>query len=144
MEDQMTLSTVDREKKLVERFKAAREEFQLLQTEAEEAKKELIQVESELMELLDDQGKKSSAKFEGLGHVTCVEPQVYASFIEGMAPLALVKIEELGRADMIKRTVHPGTLSTFVKELLAKNVPLPDGITYYEKRYLKFYPIKSN
>ena len=143
-QEQLITQSNDREKLLVERFKEAKEREKKAKLEHEAAKDALLLVEQELMELLDDQGKKSSAKFEGIGHVTCVAPRISASFIEGQEAIALEEIERLGRGDMIKRTVHPSTLSTFVKELLSLNQPLPPGVTYYEKRWLSFYPIKNN
>lgn len=142
----LVINTEDRERQLVEKFKQAKESYEAIKSDCEkriaDAKKTLTEVELELIELLDDQGKKSSATFDGLGKVTAVKPMVIASILPGQEPVALEKIRELGREDMIKETIHWQTLSIFVRQLLEENQPLPDGITYYEKRWLNFYPTK--
>lgn len=140
----MENATLDRERELVEKLRDAKDKKTRAEAEFESAKEELLKVENELIELLDDQGKKSSAKYEGLGHVTIPKGRIYASFIEGQEAVAINELERSGRGDMIKRTVHSQTLSTFVKELVERNDPIPAGITFYEKRWAMFIADKKS
>lgn len=140
------IETEQRERRLVEEFRDKKASYDALKEECElklkQAKDEFMKVEKELMDLLDDQGKKSSATFEGLGKVTAVEPMIIASLVEGQEAVGLHSIRELGRGDMIREGIHWQTLSTFIKGLLKENRPLPEGVTYYQKRWLNFYPTK--
>lgn len=141
----MENATLDRERELVEKLRDAKERKARAEAEFELAKETLYKVENELIELLDDQGKKSTAKYEGLGYVTIPKGRIYASFIEGQEEIALLEIDRsFGRGDMIKRTVHVASLSSFVKELIEKNSPLPKGVTFYERRGTMFIPDKKS
>lgn len=138
----------DRERQLVEKFIKVSAEIKISSSILNEKKKELEQVEADLMELLDDQGKKSSARYVGVGFVTCVEPVPRASVISGREEELFAYLRKIGREDMVKTTVHAGSLSVLVKECLKSiaegmDTEVPPGITYYMDRRLAPYPVKK-
>jgi seryl-tRNA synthetase len=142
-------SANERERTLVEKFGKLHKEVQGIAAALDEKKREFEDVEAELMDLLDDEGKKSSAKYDNIGHVTCVRPTPRASVIKDEDQTLFEYLKAADREDMIKTTVHPGTLSTYVKECLEAIIrgdpgaQLPPGMTYYLDRRLSFYPIKK-
>lgn len=130
------------EKSLVEKFKTARERVEALKAECKAAEIEYENVESKLIKLLEDDEKRSSARYEGIGHVTIIEGAAHASIEKGRQPEVIDYLKQSGRADMIKTTVHAATLSTYVRECLKQNAELPPGVTFYKPKYLNFYSIK--
>lgn len=136
-------ATIDREKTLVEKFRAAQLLVEDLDIKKKAAMDELNKVENELMEMLEDEGKKSSAKFEGLGHVTIVKPTLWASIQKENQEVAFDFLRSVGREDMIRQTVHSGTLSSFVREMVGEGKTPPPCITYYLEKHLLFTPIKK-
>jgi hypothetical protein len=147
MEEQMTAEK--KERQLVEKFISFSAEVKRQSALLKEKEGELAQIEADLMELLDDQGKKSSARYEGVGHVTCVEPVPRASVVKGQEDILFAYLRKIGREDLIKTSVHAGSLSTLVKESLKQvaegvsEAEIPPGITYYMDRRLAPYPIKK-
>lgn len=133
----------DLERTLVLKFAALKDEVATLNDALSDKKREFEAVEAQLMELLDDEGKKSSARFDGIGHVTCVDPTPYASIATGQDEILFESLRKMGRDDLIKLTVHSGSLTTLVKQCLKEGTPIPEGSTYYFKRRLSFYPIKK-
>lgn len=134
--------STDREKELVIRFRDAKFELEKAEKEKTAKQEAYDQVENELMEMLEDQGKKSSAKFEDLGHVTLVEPRLYAKVLKEEEDKLFDYLIQNGFSELVKRTVHSGTLSSLVKEKIRNNEEVPPGVTYYLKKSLNFYPIK--
>lgn len=127
------------ERELVERFVAAETEVEQLKNQLKEANDRLEKANDDLLKLLDDDDKKSSAKYEGLGHVTKVDGAAQASIEKGRQEEVLQFLKENGREDMIKTTVAAPTLSTYVRECLKNNDPLPPGVTFYKPRWINFY-----
>ena len=130
------------EKELVELFAVCKEKVKSLEEELKAATAEYEDVESRLLKLLEDDDKKSSARYEGLGHVTRVEGQVYANIQKGQQNAVLEYLRSMGREDMIKTVVHSATLTSFVNQCLKQNEPLPPGVTHYRPKWLTFYPTK--
>ena len=129
----------DREKVLVERFAKLNEEKADLEAKLSEVKSEYNDVENEIIELLNDQGKTSSAKYEGIGHVTSVKPRLFARVIKGREGELFNFLEKEGRGDMVKEYVHPSALSTFVKSQLEDGKDVPPGADYYLKSSLRLF-----
>jgi hypothetical protein len=73
----------DIERQLIESFVKLSDLKDKLSEQVKETQKKLDDTEAELMQLLDDQNKKASSKYIGLGHVTCVDPTPYARIEKG-------------------------------------------------------------
>ena len=130
------------ERELVVKFKAAKEILDIAKKALEVAQANHDALNDQLLKLLEDDDKKSSAKYEGIGHVTKIEGQVYASILKGMQDDVLNYLRQIERDDMIKTVVHPATLTAFVNQRLKENEPLPPGVTHYRPKWVNFYPAK--
>ncbi len=130
------------ERTLVEKFHVAKLEAEDLDKRAKAASKAADDIEARLMKLLEDDEKKSSARYQGLGHVTLVEGQVYASISKGCQEQVISYLKEQGREDMIKTVVHSATLTSYVNQCLKQNQDIPPGVTHYRPKWLNFYPAK--
>jgi len=127
------------EKDLVIRFSEAQARKAAAKLEEAEAEKELNNVERELVEFLQAGDKTSTARYEGIGFCTMKKPVIRASCLVDNKPDLFEYLESISRGDMIKRDVHSGTLSTFVKEMLLEGEELPKIINYYLQTKIGFY-----
>jgi len=134
--------TANREMQLIVQYKSAKERLDVAKKEATKAGISLENIERDLLELLEDQGKKRSATFEGLGHVTVVDPTAYASVIKGEEEVLFDYLNKEGRSDLIKLAVSPAGLSVYVRELLKDGKEPPPGTSHYFKQKLRFVPFK--
>lgn len=132
----------DDERTLIIKFREAKNAVELLEDKLSLAKTELNAIENTLISLLEDDDKKASAKYEGLGHVVKIEGAAQASIEKGRQEDVLNYIKSIGRDDMIKTSIHPATLTSYVNQCLKQNEPLPQGVTFYRPKYLRFYEAK--
>ena len=132
----------DDERTLLDKFIDAKFRAENLAVRLAEVSKERDDIESKLIALLEDDDKKASARYAGVGHVTIIEGAAFASIEKGRQEDVLAYLKTLGREDMIKTTVHSATLSVFVRECLKRNDSLPPGVTFYKPKGLRFYPEK--
>lgn len=130
------------EQDLIVKFRDAKEKVDALKLQLSEAQRECDEAENKLLELMQVEGKESSARYEGLGFVTMMKPALYANYLKENEDQVFEYLRTIDRADLIKETVNTRSLSSFVKESLEKGVPLPEIITYYLKPSLRFYAAK--
>ena len=132
----------DIERQLIESFVTLEQLKDKLSLQLKETQEKIDSTEAELMQLLDDQNKKSSSTYIGLGHVTCVDPTPYARIEKGQESLLFASLREMGREDMVKETVNTNSLSVLVRECIKNAKAIPSGCSYYLKRRLQFTPYK--
>ena len=130
------------ERELVFKLNELRKRSDALEAELSQVTKEEMATEAKLIELMELNGAKTTAKYDGIGSFSRLEPRVYASFRKENERAVFDYLTEQGRQDMIKPTVHPQSLSAFVKECLENGKQLPklgseELITYYSKTGLK-------
>ena len=130
---------MSQERILIEQFRKAKEHAKDLKTRLTEANIELWRIENELLELLTTEEKKSSARYEGLGYVTVIKPQVRASITIEKQEEAFSFLRKQGREDLIKETVHPSSISAYVKSQLEEGLEVPECISYCLITHLKLY-----
>ena len=104
----------------------------------EEAKKEYGAAESAMLEFLTRMAVQGTRQYAGVGQVTIDGKNIHASITEENKELAFKEIEAMGRAEIIKRTIHPSTLESFVSELQDTGVAVPKHISVYETPKLSF------
>ena len=131
MEGQLT------ERDLVIRFRDAKTKRDEARDVLEKANKEYETAESQLAEALAAQGKKTTAKYEGIGHVTLVKPRLYASCQKENEDQLFAFLREAERGDLIKEAVHSGSLSSFVGQMIEEGQAVPEYINYYLKTSLR-------
>lgn len=103
-----------------------------------EAGSEYAAAETNMIEYLMRMAKQGTRQYVGIGQVTIDGKNIHASITEENKELAFKEIEEMGRGEIIKRTVHPSTLEAFVSELQDTGVPVPKHISVYETPKLSF------
>lgn len=134
----------DIERQLVERFIILDAEAKRLATMADEKKKERDEVEAELLDLLNDEGKKASARFQGIGHVTALDPVVGNAYIlEGQDQILFAYLREIEREDLIKTSVHHTSLAALINQHIKEGKEVPPGVGYLMKQKLRPYPEKK-
>lgn len=138
-----TETSNDLEKQLLEQYRDQKDKVETLSHLLKEENEKFEEAEAKLVKLLEDDDKTATARYEGLGHVCIVEGAAYASVEAGRMPDVMEYVKGIGREDMIKESIHSSTLSTFVRELLKRNDPLPPGVTFYKPKTLRFYQAKS-
>lgn len=130
---------MNREKAMVERFKKAKEQVAGLKTALVDANKESLEAEQQLLDLLTEQSKERSAKYEGIGYVTVMPPQTFANYKKENEPALFEFLRSNDRGDMIKETVNSKSLSTLVKERIETGETIPECISYFLKTSLRIY-----
>ena len=101
--------------------------------ELKRVSKELANAEVALTESMLARGVKSTAKYDGIGWGTLEKPELYARCNKEYETQLFDFLKSVGRADLIKSTVHHATLKSFVKETIEKGekgAKLPEFIQY--------------
>jgi len=139
MEEQEVVTEVD----LVKQFKEAKERLDKAGKEFDAAQDDYDQLETWLMEVMVAKDETSTSRYEGLGHVTMRTPTLHSSVLVEKRDELFTYLRSIGRGDLIKEQVHPGTLSTFIGECFDKGILLPKFIGYYWGNKAQFYPDKN-
>lgn len=121
----------NREFTLVSSYRKAKASHTAAKDVEKDAKAEVLKIEAELINLMVDKSIERTAKYTDIGFVTLNKPKVRASYTEINKFELFEFLKKEKREDMIKTSVHPGTLSTFVKEVLAEGNEPPKCISYY-------------
>lgn len=127
------------ERDLVAQFRRAKEKRDNLKDDLKDAQAEYDMTESRLIELLESNSAISTAKYEGLGYAQIQKPRLYASCKEENMERLFDFLREKAREDLIKTTVMPQTLSSFVKECIETGIEIPDYVSYYLKPSIRLY-----
>ena len=127
------------ERDLVAQFRRAKEKRDNLKDDLKAAQVEYDMTESRLIELLESNSAISTAKYEGLGYAQIQKPRLYASCKEENMERLFDFLREKAREDLIKTTVMPQTLSSFVKECIETGIEIPDYVSYYLKTSIRLY-----
>lgn len=109
-----------------------------LNKEVDAAKSEYGRAENALLEFLNRMAIQGTRHYAGCGQVTIDGVEVHASITEEARPTAFKEIREMGRGEIIKETIHPATLDSFVSELKDTGVPVPKSISVFERPKLSF------
>jgi len=127
------------ERDLFAQFRRAKEKRDNLKDDLKDAQAEYDMTESRLIELLESNSAISTAKYEGLGYAQIQKPRLYASCKEENMERLFDFLREKAREDLIKTTVMPQTLSSFVKECIETGIEIPDYVSYYLKPSIRLY-----
>lgn len=131
------------ERDLVLEFRTAKQLVDTLSSQLETAKKRLYKAEATLIEYLDAKGAVSTAKYDGVGHITLQKPRVFANYTKENEDTLFSFLREIGRDDLIKENIHRSSLSSFVSERIEQGEDVPPCINYYLKRTALLYAGKE-
>jgi len=121
------------EKETVEKLMKLKEIMATHDMKLKELRGQYDTLEAELIEYMNERDMRRTATFDGVGHATLERPRLYASVTEENKPAVFGWLNAIGRGDLIKETVHPSTLSTFVKEMQQEGKEVSDKISVYLK-----------
>jgi hypothetical protein len=138
------MAQAHKEQALVIQFRDARQKLNQLKEAATEAQKEFDEIERQLIERLNDEGKDATARYDGIGYIGIHKPAVYASYAPENKKALFAFLRSRKRQDLIQKVVNARSLSTYVKELLDNNKKVPDCISYYMKQSARFYADKGD
>jgi hypothetical protein len=124
---------------LVVKLRDARLKRDELEESLKTAKSEYDSLEQALIEAMTANGQEATARYEGLGYVRMMKPRLFASFRKENEDQVFKFLEDSGRADLIKPTVHAGSLSSYVSELVEAGSKIPETINYYLKPSLRLF-----
>ncbi len=127
------------ERDLVLGFKRAKERRDDLKDCLQNAQEEYEQTESRLIEFLEAHSAVSTARYEGLGYAQMQKPRLYANCRQENMDRLLSFLREQRREDLIKTTVMPQSLSSFISECIEQGVEFPECVTYYLKPSIRLY-----
>lgn len=130
-ETEMEAEKDSRERELLAEYVKHRKKKEALDADLAETNAALEKATADLIEYLTDQEKKSTGKYKDLGSLTVKEPTPRAKFQKEMEDQVFEFIRQEGGAAMIKPTIHSGTFSSFIKELLQAGRPIPNIIEVY-------------
>ena len=127
------------ERDLVLQFKCAKEKRDALKEGLKQAQEEYEKIEFGLIEFLESNSAISTAKYEGIGYVQIQKPRLYASCKEENLQDLFDFLKDQGREDLIKTTVAPQSLSTFMSERIEIGEEIPECVSYYLKPSVRLY-----
>lgn len=130
----LDLSEFDLVKKLV----GLKEQKSKAAEALEQLKSEYAAAEDEMFDYLSKRDIESTKVYEGLGRVSISGQKTMASIVEENKAQAFDWIRGIGRDELIKPTIHPGTLSSFVDELRNEGKDIPKFISYFFKPKFSF------
>lgn len=131
--------TQSKEMDLVFKYRDAKELLESKQLQLDDAKKMVENIETELIDLLQAEGKERTAKYEGVGFISLMSPRVYASCLKDNEEKLFSYLKGIGRDDMIRPTVNARTLSSLIKELIDEGKQVPECVNYYLKPSIRMY-----
>lgn len=115
--------------------------YKLLKTalnkQVEDAKAKYGAAEKAMQAYLERNAIQGTKRYANM-QVSISGMNVYSSISEENKEIAFKEIEEMGRGEIIKRTIHPSTLESFVSELLDSGKKVPGHISYFMTPKLSF------
>lgn len=118
---------------LVKKYVEAKKNKTQLAAQLEEAKSAEAKLEEKIVDYLLKHDTESTKCYEGLGRVMMDGRKIYASISEDNKEAAFKAIQEMGRGEIIKPTIHPATLNSFITELVDTGKEVPKVINYFNK-----------
>lgn len=140
----MAEKAVRTERDLVVSIFELRRKKSSLQDELTAANKEHDTLEAELVDMLVEEGKERTSTYETIGGFTVMKPRPYATVPEEKREEAFKYLRSKKRGDLIVQTIMPGSISTYVKELLSEGKEVPGCISYYLKTSLQYVKPKES
>lgn len=129
---------VDR-RALLEAVLEARVEVDDAEARFEAAKEKKTEAERKLIEHMEQTDERSFKADSPHGIVSVSIVQKLYTSVEKDDKDTLLKWvdEECGRPDIIKRDIHPQTLTSFISQRIEKGEPVPSFIQMFFKNYLR-------
>lgn len=135
---------MDQQREMIERYAKLRREKESLEAKLSEINKELRGteddpggLEAKIAQFMEDSDLKT-VKYDDLGSVTLKAPTPRPTYAKENEAKVFEYVSAQGAVQIIKSTIHPGTFSAFIKEILAKGETLPEFIEVYYQPSLMY------
>lgn len=126
------------EKELVFSYRLAKHKVAELEEALKAAKASEMSLEHEIIEHLEEIGADATAEYEGVT-VKLQKPRLFASYLKENEERVFEFAKKEGREDLIKPTIHPSSLSSWVKERIESGLNVPEFLSYYLKPIVRIY-----
>ena len=127
------------ERDLLVEYKLAREHRDDIKSALADAQAVYDKAETAMVEFLIAKEANETATYDGVGYAKMMKPRVYASCVEANKPALWAHLEKVGRKDLIKETISPAALSSYVSEVIDAGKAPPECVSYYLKQTVKMY-----
>lgn len=104
----------------------------------DEAKAEYGAAEEAMQAYFERIAGQATKLYDGVGRVSIDGVEYFAHINEEVKEKAFEEIRAMGRGEIIKPTIHPATLTSFVTELAEEGIEIPPSISYFNKPKLSF------
>jgi hypothetical protein len=139
----ITMTVFATEEELVQEFRNATKKRDELRRSLEVAESEYNELEARLVELLEDKGTTSTARYAGLGHVTLIKPRLFTSVLVDNKEKLFAYLRSIKRDDLIKTDVNANSLPGLIGELILAGKPVPEFVFWDFKSHARFYEAKK-
>lgn len=127
------------ERDLLVEYKLARERRDDIKSALADAQQVYDHAETAMVEFLIAKEANETATYDGVGYCKMMKPLVYANCVEANKPALWAHLEKVGRKDLIRETISPAALSSYIGEVIDAGKAPPDMVSYYLKQSLKMY-----
>lgn len=127
------------ERELLVSYKLARERRDDIKSALADAQAVYDKAETAMVEFLIAKEANETATYDGIGYCKMMKPRVFASCKIENLPALKAHLEQAGRKDLIKETIAPAALSSYVGEVIDAGKAPPDMVSYYLKQSVKMY-----
>ena len=131
----------DKERLLLLEYKNAKEALAGVKDELDKATEKFEKAQAKIQENLENKGADATGKYPGLGWVQIQKPRLYANCRIDDQALLFGYLNDNGRPDLIKTTVNPQSLSSFIAEQIDQGAETPEFINVYFKQQLRHYGV---
>lgn len=124
------------ERELLVEYKLARERRDDIKSALADAQAVYDHAETTLVECLIASEANETKTYEGIGYAKMKKPRLYASCTIDNLPALKAHLLKVGRVDLIKETIAPAALSSYVGEVIEAGKTPPPMVSYYLKQTL--------
>lgn len=123
-------------------YRNAKEALEKAKEAQTEAQLKFDRIEAQIVETLETTGKDATAKYAGIGYASLKKPTLYASCREEFKDQLFEFLKGQGMESLIKPTVNPRSLSSFISDVILDGKEVPEFISYYMKPGIRFTQAK--
>lgn len=135
-----TIDTGEREKQLVTQYAELKGKKAKIDADLKEINAQLYGLEQEIALYLESQDKKSTARYEGIGHLTLAEPVARVRVDKEQEGVLFDWLRKNELGDIIRTNVNSNTLGAVVRNRLKDGFSEPPGCIVFYQRNIVYTP----
>ena len=126
------------EREMLYDYVQKRKQYDEFKDSCADAKLRMEKAEEVLINALESKGALCTSKYEGIGQVRLNKPRLYANVNKDNHLDLISFLNKNGEQYLIKETVHPSALSSFVGRMLGEGKDVPEFINYIFKQSVTY------